>query len=106
MAQIKINLLPSTHRNLWLKLSYQKTFKNYRKKNRKTGQRFLAAEEPNEDVIYAELDENDNPINAGNRFPKDEFNRMLDDLEMKTDHNTVGFTFFGGQQQDRVDIAL
>jgi hypothetical protein len=76
-------------------------------KNRKTGQRFLAAEEPNQDVIYAELDEKDNPINAGNRFPKAEFNRMLDDLEMEADHNTVGFTFFGGQfirrqQQDRM----
>jgi hypothetical protein len=65
-------------------------------RNRKTGQRFLAAEEPNGDVIYAELDENDNPINAGNRFPKDEYNDMLDDLEMEADHNTVGFTFSNG----------
>jgi hypothetical protein len=64
-------------------------------RNRKTGQRFLAVEEPNGDVIYAELDENDKPINAGNRFPRDEFNRMLDDLEQEADYNTVGFTFIG-----------
>jgi hypothetical protein len=66
-------------------------------RNQKTNKRFLAAEEPNGDVIYAELDENDNPINAGNRFLKDEYNEMLDDLEMEADHNTVGFTFFGGE---------
>jgi hypothetical protein len=39
-------------------------------RNRKTGQRFLAAEEPNGDVNYPELDENDKPINAGNRYPR------------------------------------
>ena len=47
--------------------------------NIKTGKRFLAVVEPNGDVIYAELDENDHPINAGNRYPREEFNRMLDD---------------------------
>lgn len=66
-------------------------------RNRKTGQRFLAAEEPYGDVVYAELDKNDKPINAGNRFPKDEFNSMLDDLEMEADYNTVGFTFSNGK---------
>ena len=34
---------------------------------------------------------------TGNRFPRDEFNRMLDDLEMEADYNTVGFTFIGGE---------
>jgi hypothetical protein len=66
-------------------------------RNRTSGQRFLAVKEPNEDVIYAELDSNDNPINAGNRFPKEEYNRMLDDLDMEADYNTVGFTFDDGK---------
>jgi hypothetical protein len=66
-------------------------------RNLRTGQRFLAAEEPNGDVIYAELDENEKPINAGNRFPRNEYNSMLDDLEMEADHNTVGFTFVDGE---------
>jgi hypothetical protein len=66
-------------------------------RNRKTGKRFLAAEQPDGDVIYAELDEHDNPINAGNTFPKDEFNSMLDDLELEADYTTVGFTFFNGE---------
>jgi hypothetical protein len=66
-------------------------------RNRKTDQRFLAATEPNGDVIYAELDENDKPVNAGNRYPKEEYNKMLDDLEMEADYNTVNFTFSGGK---------
>ena len=66
-------------------------------RNRKTGQRFLAVNEPNGDVIYAELDGNDKPVNAGNRFPRDEFNNMLDDLEQEADYNTVGFIFIGGE---------
>jgi hypothetical protein len=66
-------------------------------KNLKTGKRFLAAEEPNGDLVYAELDENDNPINAGNRFPKEEYNKMLNELKMEADYNTVGFTFSGGE---------
>jgi hypothetical protein len=48
-------------------------------------------------VIYAELDTNDNAINAANMFPKEEFNEMLDDLELKADYNTVDFTFSGGK---------
>jgi hypothetical protein len=40
-------------------------------RNLKTGKRFLAVKEPNGDVIYAELGENNKPINAGNRYPKD-----------------------------------
>lgn len=66
-------------------------------RNRKTSVRLLAVEEPNSDVIYAELDENDKPKNAGNRVPKEEWNRMLDDLEMDADHNTVGITFYNGE---------
>jgi len=66
-------------------------------RNRKTGQRFLAVNEPNGDVIYAELDRNDKPVNAGNRFPRDEFDRMLDDLEQEADYKTVGFIFIGGE---------
>jgi hypothetical protein len=54
-------------------------------RNRKTGKRFLAATESNDDVIYAELDENDKSINAGNRFTKEEYNIMLDDLDMEAE---------------------
>jgi hypothetical protein len=66
-------------------------------RNQKTGKRYLAVTEPNGDVIYAELDENDNPIYAGIRITKDEFNRMLDDLEMVADYNTANFTLFVGK---------
>jgi hypothetical protein len=66
-------------------------------RNLKTGKRFLAAEEPNGDVICAELNESDNTINAENRYPKEEYNKMLDDFEMEADYNTVGFTFSGGK---------
>jgi hypothetical protein len=52
-------------------------------RNRKTGERFLAAKELNDDVIYAVMDENDKPINAGNRFPKDEFIGILGTCEME-----------------------
>jgi hypothetical protein len=48
-------------------------------------------------VIYAELDDNDNPINAGNRYPKEEYNEMLDDLKMVADYNPVVLTFSGGK---------
>ena len=33
----------------------------------------------------------------GIRITKDEFNRMLDDLEMVADYNTANFTLFGGK---------
>jgi hypothetical protein len=66
-------------------------------RNRKSGKRLLTAEEPNGDLIYAELDENDNAINAGNRFPKEQYNETLDDYEMEADYDTVGFTFSAGK---------
>ena len=59
-------------------------------RNRKTGKRLLTAEEPNGNLIYAELDENDNAIIAGN-------NETLDDYEMEADYDTVGFTFSAGK---------
>jgi hypothetical protein len=65
-------------------------------RNRRTGKRFLAVTEPNGDVIYAGLDENDKPINAGNRDPRDEFNIMLDEFEQEADCSTYyehGTTF-------------
>ena len=61
-------------------------------RNRKTGKRLLTAEEPNGDLIYAEL-----AINAGNRFPKEQYNETLDDYEMEADYDTVGFTFSAGK---------
>jgi hypothetical protein len=44
----------------------------------KTGKRFLAAKDPSGDPITADLDENDKPINAQNRVPKEEVNELLD----------------------------
>jgi hypothetical protein len=66
-------------------------------RNLKTGERFLAAKEPNDDVVYSVVEENDRPINAGNRFPKDEFLRILCTCDIEADENTVGFTFFNGE---------
>jgi hypothetical protein len=66
-------------------------------RNRISGDRFLAAEEPNGDVYYADLDENNNPINAGNWFPKEKYTEMLNNLEMELDENTVPFTFSNGE---------
>jgi hypothetical protein len=43
------------------------------------------------------LDEIDNAINAGNRFPKEQYNETLDDYEMEADYDTVGFTFSAGK---------
>lgn len=70
-------------------------------RNRKTDRRILVAEEPNGDLICGEMDKNDKVINAGNRNLKEEFNKDLDDWNMEADHNTVGFTFFGGQFVER-----
>jgi hypothetical protein len=66
-------------------------------RNRISGDRFLAAEKPNGDVYYADLDENNNPVNAGNWFPKEEYTEMLNNLEMELDENTVPFTFSNGE---------
>jgi hypothetical protein len=70
-------------------------------RNRKTGKRLLAHEEPDGDVIDAEFDKNDKPINAGNQVPKEEWNKMLDDLDMEADYNTVNFTFSDGKFVER-----
>jgi hypothetical protein len=35
-------------------------------RNLKTGERFLAGRKPNDYVVYAVMDENNKPINAGN----------------------------------------
>jgi hypothetical protein len=66
-------------------------------RNLKTGERFLAARQPNDYVVYADMDENDKPINAGNRLSKDEFINILSACEMEADEDTVGFTFFNGK---------
>jgi hypothetical protein len=58
-------------------------------RNRISGDRFLAAENPNGDVYYADLDENNIPVNAGNWFPKEEYAEMLNNLELELDENTV-----------------
>lgn len=44
---------------------------------------------------------NDKPINAENRFDKDKYNEMLDDLQMEADYNTVNFTFSNGKFVER-----
>ena len=54
-------------------------------RNRISGDRFLAAEKPDGDVHYTQLDENNNPINAGNQFPKEEYNKLLDNSEIELD---------------------
>ena len=66
-------------------------------RNRISGDRFLAAEKPNGDVYYADLGEHNNPVNAGNWFPKEEYTEMLNNLEMELDENTrlVGFYIVG-----------
>jgi hypothetical protein len=66
-------------------------------RNRISGDRFLVAEKPNGDVYYAQLDEKNNPINAGNRLSREEYAAIMDNLEMELDENTVPFTFFNGE---------
>jgi hypothetical protein len=46
-------------------------------------------------------DENNKPINAGNRFSKDEFVNILGTSIMEEDENTTGFTFVGGKFVER-----
>ncbi|HJT46605.1 MAG TPA: hypothetical protein VJ729_00365 [Nitrososphaeraceae archaeon] len=48
-----------------------------------------------QDKIYAELDQNDKPISAGNRIPKDDYNKILDDSEMY--YNTIEFILSKGK---------
>jgi hypothetical protein len=46
-------------------------------KNLKTSERFLAARQPNDYVVYAEMEENNKPINAGIQFSKEQFVDIL-----------------------------
>jgi hypothetical protein len=66
-------------------------------RNLKTGERFLAAKQPNDYVVYAEMDENNKPINAGNRLSKEQFVDILSACEIEADENTVNYTFIGGK---------
>jgi hypothetical protein len=65
-------------------------------RNLKTGERFLAARQPNDYVVYAVMDENNKPINAGNRS-KEDFAGILGVSDMEADENTVNYTFIGGK---------
>ena len=66
-------------------------------RNLKTGERFLAARQPNDYVVYAIMDENNIPINAGNRLSKEEFAAILGVCEMEADENIVNYTCIGRQ---------
>jgi hypothetical protein len=70
-------------------------------RNLKTGERFLAAKQPNDYVVYAELDENNKPINAGNRLSKEQFVDILSACDIEADENTVNYTFIGGKFVER-----
>ena len=70
-------------------------------RNLKTGERFLAARQSNDYVDYAVMDENDKPINAGNRLSKEEFAGILGVSEMEADENKVNYTFIGGRFVER-----
>lgn len=52
-------------------------------RSRSTGKRYVAAVATNGDVTYAELDQYNNPINAG-KWDRDRFNEMFHDLEMES----------------------
>ena len=73
--------------------------------DRETGKSFVAAVDSSNDVITAELDENGKPVNAQNRIPREEYNKMLEDENMVADSNSAGFTMFGGKiiAQDKPD---
>jgi hypothetical protein len=75
-------------------------------RNRKTGERFLAARQPNDYVVYADMDENNKPINAGNRLSKEQFVDILSVSEIEADGNTVNYTFIGGKFVERKNILL
>ena len=66
-------------------------------RNPKTGERFLAAREPNDYVVYAVMDKNNNPINAGNRLSKEQFADILGVGDMEADENKVNYTYIGGK---------
>ena len=70
-------------------------------RNLKTGELFLAARQPNDYVVYAVMDENNKPVNAGNRLSRDEFTAILGVSVMEADENTVNYTFIGGRFVER-----
>jgi hypothetical protein len=70
-------------------------------RNLKTGEMFLAARQPNDYVVYAVMDENNKPINAGNRLSKEEFADILGFCEIEADENEVNYTFIGGKFVER-----
>jgi hypothetical protein len=47
------------------------------------------------------MDENNKPINAGNRLSKDEFAAILGVCDIEADENTVNYTFIGGKFVER-----
>jgi|SRR5919106_6048660 hypothetical protein len=59
----------------------------------KTGELFLAARQPNDYVVYAVMDENNKPINAGNRLSRNEFAGILGFCDIEADENTVNYTY-------------
>ena len=66
-------------------------------RNLKTGERFLAARQPNDYVVYVVMDENNNPINAGNRLSKEQFAEILGVSDMEANENRVNYTYIGGR---------
>ena len=70
-------------------------------RNLKTDERFLAARQPNDYVVYAVMDENDKPINAGNRLSKEEFAGILGLCDIEANENEVNYTVIGGKFVER-----
>ena len=70
-------------------------------RNLKTGERFLAARQSNDYVVYAVMDENNKPINAGNRFSKEEFAGNLGLCDIEANENTVKYSFIDGKFVER-----
>jgi hypothetical protein len=61
----------------------------------------FAARQPNDYVVYAVMDENNNPINAGNRLSKEGFADILGLCDIEADENEVNYTFIGGKFVER-----
>ena len=70
-------------------------------RNLKTGERFLAARKPDDYVVYAVMDENAKPINAGNRLSKEAFAGILGFCDIEANDNEVDYTFIGEKFVER-----